>query len=130
VAPTGIAILAYDYHMVADEDYLPDRRVGAMMGSAAIRKALQTAYHAECSMFHVHSHGGRGTPWFSGIDLRESAKFVPDLFNVAPRVPHGTLVLSETAAAGLCWLTAHERPVPIDEIIEVGAPLHIHRSPA
>src|ERR1700720_3721710 len=42
--PAGLIILAHDYNPVADNDYLDDPRVGAMMGPAAIRKALQFAY--------------------------------------------------------------------------------------
>jgi hypothetical protein len=59
----GLVILGAGYEAVADEDYLDDPTVGAMMGPAAIRKALQRAYNAgaeDCSIFHVHMHGHPG----------------------------------------------------------------------
>jgi hypothetical protein len=68
----GVTILAVDYHPVADDHYLNDPRVGAMMGSAAISKALEIAYGAKASMFHVHLHEHTGTPRFSSTDTRES----------------------------------------------------------
>ena len=58
----GLLVLAADYHSVADEDYLRDESVGAMMGPAAIRKAMQRAYAGgaqDVSLFHVHMHGRR-----------------------------------------------------------------------
>src|SRR5437867_11322956 len=54
--PEGLIILAHEYHPVNDADYLNDEAVGAMMGPAAIRKALQFAYNNPVSMFHVHMH--------------------------------------------------------------------------
>lgn len=116
-------ILARDYRPVADEDYLRDASVGAMMGSEALRKALQWAMSGRQCVFNVHTHGGVGVPRFSGIDLRESAKFVPDFFNVAKRRPHGALVLSNTAAFGKVWTSGQKDGVTIDRFVEVGSPL-------
>ena len=39
----GLVIIAHDYLSVADDHYLRDRTVGAMMSSSAIRVALQHA---------------------------------------------------------------------------------------
>jgi hypothetical protein len=122
----GLVILAAEYDPVADEDYVNDRSVGAMMGPGAIRKAIQRAYNAgaeDLSLFHVHMHEHRGLPGFSGIDLAENRKFVPDFFNVAPTMPHGAVVLSRDLAVGLCWRTQNAKPVPIDRFASVGAPL-------
>jgi hypothetical protein len=126
VAGGGLVILAASYDPVADEDYIDDRRVGAMMGTAAIRKALQRAYHGgagDISMFHVHMHEHEGIPGFSQVDLTESMKFVPDFFNVAPQILHGAIVLSRDRAAGLCWRAQRGEPTPIDRFASVGAPL-------
>lgn len=119
----GLAILAYDYMPVDDEDYVDDPSVAAMMGSAAIRKALQVAYLAKAAIFHVHEHSHSGAPWFSRTDLRESARFVPNFFHVAPHLPHGAIVLSSDAIAGKVWRTKHSKPRRIPEIVEIGAPL-------
>ena len=102
----GLVLLAAGYDPVADEDYIADPSVGAMMGPTAIRKALQRAYNGgaeDLSIFHVHMHGHRGRTGFSDVDDRESRKFVPDFFNVAPAMPHGAVVLSLDQAVGLCW---------------------------
>jgi hypothetical protein len=124
----GLLVLAGGYDPVADDDYLRDPRVGAMMGPAAIRKALQRAYNngqEDIGMFHVHMHDCRGYPGFSSTDLTESAKFVPDFYNVAPRMPHGTVVLSRDRAAGLCWLKQTEKFIEISRFSSVGGPLQI-----
>lgn len=117
-------ILAERYEPVADEDYLVSDQIGALMGPAAIRKALQSTYKGGYAMFHVHRHEHRGTPGFSRVDLSESAKFVPDFWKVAPRRPHGTLVLSHDEAAGLAWCPQTRQPVPIADIYSVGTRLH------
>ena len=108
---------------MADDEYLDDPTVGAMMGPDAIRNALQWALQDGVAMFHVHTHGGRGIPGFSGIDLRESAKFVPDFFKVAPQCAHGAIVLSDTAAQGLIWTGRSRRNHFVTTFVEVGVPL-------
>jgi hypothetical protein len=118
----GLLILARSYRPIADEDYLPDSSVGAMMNAAAIRKALQWAMSERVAIFNVHSHGGRGVPGFSGIDLRESAKYVPDFFKLAASRPHGAIVLSNDAAYGKIWFNKSETSI-ISKFVEVGAPL-------
>ena len=94
-----------------------------MMGPDAIRNALQWALQDGVAMFHVHTHGGHGISRFSGIDLRENAKFVPDFFKVAPQCVHGAIVLSDTAAHGLIWVGRSRPNLSITSFIEVGVPL-------
>lgn len=118
-----IVALARSYQPVLDGDYLNDRSVGAMMGREAIRKALEWSMQAGHAMFHVHTHGGRGVPGFSSVDLRENRKFVPDFFKVSARFPHGALVLSDTAANGQIWLGRTKEPVAINEFVVVGPSL-------
>ena len=65
------------YTPVADEDYEIDPRVGAKIGSAAMRKAVQSAYRPAATLLHVHTHGGHGEPGFSGVDLNSAKDFVP-----------------------------------------------------
>jgi hypothetical protein len=115
-----LMILARDYLPVQDADYLRDSSVGAMMGPHAIRKALEWAMRDGHAIFHVHSHDGRGVPGFSGIDLRENQKFIPDFFKVAPHCAHGALVLSGDAACGQMWLARAKNPVRINDFVEVG----------
>jgi hypothetical protein len=105
IADDNLILFAEGYHAVADEDYIVDPTVGAMMGQEAIRKALEISLLQPVGMFHVHMHDHVGRPRFSPIDLSEQLKFVPDFFNVR-RVPHGAIVLSHDKAAGSVWLNA------------------------
>lgn len=126
--PSGLVILASRYLTVTDSDYVEDDTVGAMMGPAAIRKALEFAYNNPVSMFHVHLHNHLGQPGFSDIDLKESAKFVPNFWHVRPAMPHGAVVLSKNSAWGLCWYSEARRPLPMTEFIFVGTPMRLVRS--
>jgi hypothetical protein len=119
----GVMILAQDFHAVSDEDYLNDPSAGATMGPHAIRKALQTAYNQKASMFHVHIHEHARKPGFSGIDNRETSRFVPDFWNVQPALPHGAIVLSKDSAYGKCWRQGTEKPTEISGFISVGIPM-------
>ncbi|MDF2116386.1 hypothetical protein PY365_12430 [Roseiarcaceae bacterium H3SJ34-1] len=111
------------YMPVADEDYEFDRRVGAKIGSSAMRKAVQSAYRPAAALLHVHTHGGRGKPGFSGVDLNSANDFVPGFFETTPRMPHGLLVLSDNSAHGLLWLASDRPPVIIHEFLRIDAPL-------
>jgi len=122
-AGRDIIVLAREYRPVRDEDYLPDHSVGAMMGREAIRCALEWAMQQGHAMFHVHTHGGRGVPNFSGVDIRENRKFIPDFFKVTPKGVHGAIVLSGDAARGQSWLQRGREPVAIDEFVVVGPSL-------
>jgi len=120
---SNLLVLAREYRPVADDDYLHDSSVGAMMGPEAIRKALQWAMAERVAIFHVHAHHGRGQPGFSGVDLREQAKFVPNFFQIAPQWPHGALVLSDDSCFGHIWLDGSKPGDAITGFVEVGAPL-------
>lgn len=118
-----LLVLAREFRPVDDEDYLPDTSVGAMMGPNAIRAALQWSLETGGALFHVHTHGGRGVPGFSGVDLRENQKFVPDFFKVTPQCVHGAIVLSDTAAHGQVWISRTSTFQFISGFTEVGIPL-------
>lgn len=123
----GLVILADGYYPVADDDYVPDQSVGAMLGSEALRKALELALLQGAGIFHVHMHGRAPRLWFSGIDLREQDKLIPDFFTVCPQMPHGAIVLDAERAAGRIWL-APDRIATIDEFGTVGPRLAIERA--
>lgn len=117
----GITVLAQAYRPLADDEYLPDSRVGAMMGAEAIRKALQWALKGRLAIFHVHAHMGGGIPGFSGIDIREHDRFVPNFFGVAANRAHGAIVLSEDAAFGRVWTSSSTAGQPINSFVETGS---------
>ncbi len=60
---------------------------------------------------------------FSRTDARESAKFVPDFWNVRPEMPHGALVASKDSLWGLCWYPGMSAPIEIGEFVVVGSPM-------
>lgn len=121
--PEGVVILAHDYRPVEDADYIDDPTVGAMMGPAAIRKGLEFALNNQVGIFHVHMHEHTGRPGFSRTDARESAKFVPDFWNVRPEMPHGALVVSKDSLYGKCWYPCMAAPIEIGEFVMVGSPV-------
>lgn len=127
VNASGLTMIAAEYHPVADEDYVRDASVGAMMSEDAVRKALQICWKSKCAMVHVHMHEHKGLPWFGRLDLEENGRFMPDFFNVQPGLPHAALVLSHDAAAGLVWPDRGLSPVRFDEIVEVGRPYRVSR---
>lgn len=125
----SIVLIADNYYPVADEDYLEDFTVGAMIGQEALRKALQLALLKGVGVFHVHMHALTPGLWFSSVDLREQVKFVPDFFSVCPQMPHGAIVLNAKTAAGRVWL-ARDHVENIQEFDEVGSRLIVNRAAA
>lgn len=118
----NLIILAEGYHPVADEDYMDDMSVGAMMSQEAIRQALNVALLKPVGMFHVHMHSHHGRPGFSRTDLREQKKFVPDFFKVSNLV-HGAIVLSYDRQTGSVWVSP-SKVLPIKEFNIVGPRLY------
>lgn len=121
--PRGLLITVRDYRTVDDADYEYDPRLGAKIGSQAMRKAVQSAYRPAAVLLHIHTHGGSGRPNFSPIDLKSAHEFVPGFFETAPRMPHGLLVLSDNSVQGLLWLGSCQQPLTITNFISVAAPL-------
>lgn len=116
-------LLAHSVHRVDDDDYEQSLTVGAMLNGNAFRKMLQQAYRHDVSVFHLHRHDHNGKPTFSSVDLRESAKFVPDFFKVRPMRPHGAILLSHDSIYGLVWEQIKARPRPISEFQVIGPAL-------
>jgi hypothetical protein len=127
-AHDDLMILAREYRPVLDNEYLRDSSVGAMMSAEAIRRARQWAMNDRAALFHVHTHGGRGLPSFSGIDQRENAKFIPNFVSIAPHAVHGAIVLSDTAAFGQVWLGRDAQQPFIARFTEVGMPVRTWRA--
>ena len=118
-----LVLLCRDYQPVADEDYERNGSVGARIGSNAMRKALQEAYQHKSSILHIHTHGGRGRPEFSSVDLESARDFVPGFFNALPQMPHGIVVLSNDSARSLLWTSPKDLPRYVDGFQQVGTPL-------
>jgi hypothetical protein len=118
-----LQLFAIAYQPVADDDYEHDPLVGARIGGNAMRKALQFAYKSRSSLLHVHAHGGRGRPEFSGIDLKSGAEFVPGFFHAIPRMPHGMVVLSNDSATAKLWLGEDDTGTYVSGFAAIGSPL-------
>jgi hypothetical protein len=118
--PSGLVVLACEYLPVADEDYVNDCTVGAMMGANAIRKALQFAYDNAVGMYHVHMHDHPGIPRPSKTDLDETAKFVPDFWHVRPEMAHGAIIVSRDSISGRCWFPGRRKPISFSKLTIVG----------
>jgi len=125
-AHSHLVLLAERYYPVADQDYLPSRTVGALIGPEALRKALEIALLQPVGIFHVHAHFFPGRLWFSMTDLSEQVRFVPDFFKIRDSMPHGALVLNDTEAAGRVWLSPTTIQ-PIDEFDTVGTTINVAR---
>lgn len=118
-----LVLLCRDYQPVADEDYERSASVGARIGSNAMRKVLQAAYQHKSAILHIHTHGGRGRPEFSSVDLDSARAFVTGFFNALPQMPHGIVVLSNDSARGMLWTQPKGQPHYVDGFQQVGAPL-------
>jgi len=128
-ASESLLLLPQDYHPVADEDYVQDLSVGAMIGQEALRKALDMALLSKVGILHIHMHDFPGRLWFSRTDLREQLKFVPDFFKVRRNLPHGALVLGPESAAGRVWL-APDKIQRISEFNFIGERIEVFHSDA
>jgi hypothetical protein len=117
---SGVILLASRYVVVPDDGYAEDYSAGAVMNEKTIFGAMQIGYAENASVIHVHLHGGRGRPGFSGIDRRESAKFVPAFLGARPEYPHAAVVLSSDSFVGLCWISGKKKPLPISQFVVVG----------
>ncbi|MGH8291256.1 MAG: hypothetical protein ACREV7_20030 [Steroidobacteraceae bacterium] len=124
-----LVLLAERYHPVADEEYVEDDTVGALIGQEALRKALEIALLQSVGILHVHAHFFHGRLWFSRTDLREQMRFVPDFFSVRENMPHGALVVNHTSAAGRVWLS-RTAVQTIDEFDTVGDRVDVARGPS
>lgn len=119
-----VVALAAMYRPVPDSHYIDDPAFGAVIGPEVFRDVLQTVHDVPAvGAFHVHMHGGRGTPTPSRTDIKETANFVPDFFHGRMDVPHGALIISADSISGRVWMEEASDPAPISEIRVVGAPL-------
>lgn len=126
----GLLLLAHQLHVVADEHYEHVPGMPVTITGRAFSPMLGLAYREPVGIFHVHRHEHPGVPRFSGVDLSEARKFVPDFWKVRPRFPHGVLVLSHDSVSGLVFRQGAAKPHPISRFSIVGAPtkdiVHAH----
>lgn len=114
------------YHAVSDADYIRDDSVGARIGSEAITEAMSRCAANRVGQFHVHAHGGRGTPRPSIPDLRESPQIARSFWNVNRTNACGWAILTNDSG----WtsvLASTSSAIPVEsKIAIIGSPLTVN----
>lgn len=124
----GWVLLAAEYLPVHDEDYVEDDSVGAMIGSAAIRKMMQIAYDEPYAVVHVHMHEHNGQPRPGRTDVREMAELIPNFWHVRPNLPHAALILSLDSMTGTVWEPKSQKNAQMTTARVVGFPTQLIQS--
>jgi len=128
-ASTGSSlIIVSEFIPVADEHYIDDPNVGARIGTEALTIASRRIYHGRSraeGIFHVHEHGHTGEPILSRTDARELPSLIPGFKSVGPTGPHGLIIWSLDNASAWVWLPAEGKPLQVDKISIIGAPISI-----
>lgn len=115
-------VLPTDFLPVPDDHYIDDPRVGARIGSGAIRATMQAVLGQGLSALHVHMHEHAGRPGFSRVDLAHYPALISGFRNVAPSLAHGALLLSDDSCAALVWLPDSPIAQPDGRIVVTGRP--------
>jgi hypothetical protein len=102
--PDTVLLFPIEYMPVKDEDYVHNDAVGACFNAASIREALQRSRNTGLSCLQTHLHDHRGHTRFSRVDTRTIDNLAPSFGAMAPKVPHGGLVLSRDSATARIWL--------------------------
>jgi hypothetical protein len=118
-------VLFTDYYPVSDDQYIDDPYSGARIDSDAIREAMQRVLDTSDGLFHVHTHGGRGRPGFSFMDLEETPRIVSSLQVAGPTQAHGMVLLSNDQCIAYVWMPGTGEPVLADKVAVVGYPFEI-----
>jgi hypothetical protein len=124
VLPDGTRlVLCNNYHAVADEDYIEDDSVGAKIGSAAIRGAMQKINDGRCGGFHVHLHDHSGLTSPSGTDKEGLPPVVQSLANIGKTEVNGMLILSRDSFYAMVKIDGIAHMVLPDSIVATGYPM-------
>lgn len=118
----GPLVLVVDYHSIPDDDYVNDPKVGAKIGSQAIRAAMQRVLDAGCGAVHVHAHPHCGAPGMSRTDARGIPPLADSFQRLAPALAHGAVILSDDSAAAWLWLPDFTTGISPDILSIVGTP--------
>lgn len=119
----GAIVCLTDYHVLADDDYVDDPRVGARINSKAIRAAMQRGLDGKGGQIHVHLHAHRGLTGPSPTDSRELPALANALVAAAPTQVHGALILSLDSAWASVWLPGEVNAQAANRIRSVGFPI-------
>jgi hypothetical protein len=124
----GRLILLTGYHVIPDDQYLKDHKVGARIGSDAITWAMQSAYHgrgAREGVFHIHLHGHNGRTSMSGTDSREIPPMISGFRSVGREAAHGIIILSLNHGTAWVWLPGSDDSVQAASVCVIGSPIAV-----
>jgi hypothetical protein len=124
----GRLILLTGYHVIPDDQYMKDRKVGARIGSEPITWAMQAAYHGRGlreGVFHIHLHAHNGETGMSGTDSREIPPMVAGFRSVGREAAHGIIILSLNHGAAWVWLPDAEQPIQAASVSVIGSPIRV-----
>ena len=124
--PSGPILFCYDYHPIADEDYVQDKTCGARIGERPIHAAMQRILDEGAAQIWVHTHGSKWNTNPSPLDREEGPRMLRSLVNVGRNLCNGWAVISEREATGQVWIPDHG-PVLLDQFSVVGWPTIISR---
>lgn len=116
-------LFALDYQSIPDEFYVDKPDVGACIGSSAIRAVMECSLASHCGVFHVHEHRWPGCPRYSLTDREGWDHLIPCFHRVVSDLPHGAVVFSPDAAAGIFWSPNVRAFKPLAHISVVGFPM-------
>jgi hypothetical protein len=116
-------VLVTGYHSVPDGDYVDEPSVGACLGSAAIRAAMQRVLDDGQGQLHVHLHNHAGPPGPSFTDRRGLPPVVRSLATVGPQHASGYLIFSADSAWAELRIPGVTEPVLATKITSIGFPL-------
>lgn len=128
VGEDQLLILLTRYHSIPDDEYLEDPTVGARIGTNSLTWAMQACHAGRSThegLFHVHVHAHDGETDMSGTDATELPRVVSGLRAVNTATAHGIIIFSLNHGTAWVWHPGPGRPVRVDTISVIGAPLHI-----
>jgi hypothetical protein len=124
----GRLILLTGYHVIPDDQYMKDRRVGARIGSEAITWAMQAAYYGRGTregVFHIHLHGHNGRTGMSGTDSREIPPMVSGFKSVGREAAHGIIILSLNHGTAWVALPECDGSIQAASVSVIGSPIAV-----
>jgi hypothetical protein len=121
-----LLIIAISYEPVADDHYLVDNSVGAKIGAAAMRRAMENMYEWQAGCFHIHLHNHRGTPSPSPTDEKGLPGVVESLSHIAGNQATGLIILSDDGFFTRVHIPGRKKLVAATQVTVVGFPLRLH----
>jgi molybdopterin/thiamine biosynthesis adenylyltransferase len=99
-------LLLREVVVLAESDYIADRRHGAKWSGRSMLPMLNRALEKRLGVLILHSHGSSDPVSLSDDDLHSARNLLPRFQNLMPGRPHGSIVFGHSTAAGLILTTS------------------------